>query len=525
MGKSLAREPAQLSDPVGMNSSGKIWLAPGLIGFAPVDIAVQGLRELHFAALGDRGYRFTTDAGELSVEDARAAFSSATIGILGHLAATDLEASDTILQAICEQADLYGGFDGMEGLAASAYLSSAQRADQPSDASFYYEYLSTSVGMPDVSGGGYETSPVFDQISGSLGLPSAQELQQIRDQISSGEDLLPQLSGLAHKGYAGAGRGAPTTGSPGYELGKGIADSAAGAALLNSTGRAVERVGDGAGDFLSGVGDFFHGVGKLLEGIGEFFANVFSSDSQGAKEQREQTVKEAPMGQCVPVTQPIHIEVHDHGVVNLYVGADGKVKDAPDQAKPGENPPTQGKSPNSREDRCPVADDTISPDFSVPFWKEKAVLAPTANTVGSGVDGLVTAAAVDGRWQGLQLRELPQVDALGLLNEIGPLGVLADRYLPAGTRTVRTPTRSRAQITDAISRWEAVITRATPTSGNRRAATIDIAALVQQLAWAGVLPDDRAAQAFVQLARRAASVGSPRLTTRSSFVRGRRHLS
>lgn len=505
----------QLSDPVGMNSSGEIWLAPSLIGFAPVDTAVQGLRELHFAAIGDRGYRFATDAGELSIEDARSAFSQATIGILGHLAATDLEASETILQAICEQADLYGGFDGTEGLAASAYLSSAQRADQPSDASFYYEYLTGSIGMPDISGGGYETSPIFDQVSGSLGLPSAQELQQIRDMINSGQDLVPQLNNLARQGYVGVGPGAGTSGSPTYDLAKGVGDSAAGTSLANSTGRAVERVADGTADLLDGVGDFFSGLGKLLGGIGEFFANIFSGDSTDTKEQREQTVREAPMGQCVAVTQQINVEVKSGGTFNLYVGADGKVQNAPDQAKPADNPPPQQKGPNSREDRCPVADDTISPDFSVPFWKEQAVLAPTANTVGPGVDGLVTAAAVDGRWQGVQLLAIPQVDALGLLSESGPLGVLEDQYLPLGTRALWTPPRSRAAIADAISRWESVLTKATPTNGSRRAATIDIAGLVQQLVRAGVQPDDRAAQAFVQLARRAAAFRSPRMTTRS----------
>ncbi|NUR95591.1 MAG: hypothetical protein HOV67_10060, partial [Kribbellaceae bacterium] len=458
-----------------------------------------------------------TDAGTLSVDEARAAFSSATIGILGQLAATDLGAGDAILQAICEHADLYGGFDGTEGIAASAYLSSAQRADRPSDAAFYYEYLTSSLGMPDQSGGGYETSPVFDQVSGSLGLPSAAEMQQIRELMSSGQDLLPQVAGLAHKGYAGGGRGAPASGNPMYDLGRGVGDSATGTALATSTGRAVERVADGAGDLLEGLGDLFSGLGQLLGGIGTFFANIFSGDSQETKEQREQTVKEAPMGQCVAVTQQINIEVKDHGTVNLYVGADGKVQNAPDQAKPAENPPAQNKGPNSREDRCPVADDTISPDFSVPFWKDQAVLAPTANTVGPGVDGLVTAAAVDGRWQGLQLQAIAQVDDLGLLNESGPLGVLEDHYRVGAT--VRTPPRTRSEIVDAISSWETVITKATPANGSRRAAIVDIAALVQQLARAGLRPDDRAAQAIVQLARRAAPAGAPRLAARSTLRR------
>src|SRR5690348_3199037 len=96
-------------------SAGDIYLSPSLLAVVTPDEAWLGIRELHFASIGDRGYNYVTDVGSMLPGEAQAAYSSAVAGVLGQLGAVGPQAADNLLGSLNDFVDIYGGFDGVEG--------------------------------------------------------------------------------------------------------------------------------------------------------------------------------------------------------------------------------------------------------------------------------------------------------------------------------------------------------------------------------------------------------------------------
>jgi hypothetical protein len=101
-GPTMATSIGRKHDPnyaIASTSVGDIYLSPSLLAVVTPDEAWLGIRELHFASIGDGGYPYVTNAGEMFPDEAQAAYGSAIAGVLGQLGAIGPQAASNMLDS------------------------------------------------------------------------------------------------------------------------------------------------------------------------------------------------------------------------------------------------------------------------------------------------------------------------------------------------------------------------------------------------------------------------------------------
>ncbi|HET9143110.1 hypothetical protein, partial [Actinophytocola sp.] len=275
-------------DAIASTASGDIWLSPALIAVVPADDAWLGLRELHFAAIGEVGHKFQTDAGALLPDEAQAAYSSAVAAVLGQIGATDPAAGDRLLESLCGAAGLYEGFDGLEGPALSALLS-AGRAGEPSQAMEEFHWLLSGMGMPEVPGGGYASTALLNPQTRDLGLLDGGRLGQLGNHPST-EQLWHHVEDLARDGVSSALGALGLNPRAAKDAGAAITAAAEGAAL-----------GANLGGLLGPAGSL---MGGIVGGLIAFFGELFGDDEA----QQRSAARDVASGDRVPVHSDLPLE-------------------------------------------------------------------------------------------------------------------------------------------------------------------------------------------------------------------------
>lgn len=177
---------------VSSTASGRIWLSPTLAAVVPADLAWVGIQDLHHAAIGDAGHRYSTPAVDLLPHEAFGAYSNAVTSVLAQLAVTVPDTGDALLTSLCEHVDLLGSFEGLEPIALAAY-SSAERSGQVRTGMDQLHHLVGGIGLPSVGGGGTTTTPVFDVGHGRLSFPHMADVRHhVEGLVASGD--LPRRS-------------------------------------------------------------------------------------------------------------------------------------------------------------------------------------------------------------------------------------------------------------------------------------------------------------------------------------------
>jgi hypothetical protein len=411
-------------------ATGGIWLSPSLAAVAPADVAWTGIQELHYAALGDGGFNYTTRAVKLFPEQAMAAYANSLTSVLGQIGAVSPEAGNQLLGSLAEHIDLTGSMDGLEALGLAAFQSASQLG-MPTPEMDNFCYVLGQLGVPEVSGGGVATSPVFDRGSGSIGFPSTQQLDHVVEQITgaagasgiSAQALQQGISLLAREGTAALGGASPEF----RQVVNAVTSAGVGAVEGALSGSALPGVGTVAGAIIGGLIGLFQGL-------------------FGGSEHHSEGARNLAAGHGVTVEN--HYHIHFHGVPQA-VGKDGSVGPAPAGAQgPGPTGPPSGQTLRPEPHKCEVGEGELDPGFKVPYWQDQALLLGSAAPIGPGLDGLCT----QSRDGALLMARLPEVDVLGALESGGV--VLQEQY----EQLVRAQ-RAVLEIPPARKVWSAARTR------------------------------------------------------------------
>jgi hypothetical protein len=370
-----------IEDPAAVafyGGSGPVFASAGLIALAPLDVAWQGISDLHQRSLGETVSPFSPAAG-LTPDEAFTEYSNAIAGVLGQLGATDATAGNRMLESLNGFADFQGGLDGLLSAYFSSYLS-AGRDGLVTGPMEQAAYLFGEYGFPGDLGGGAATAPIMQPGKGLLGFAGSDLLQQsVQPGASAGQmrDQLGQV--MDHLKDNPSGPANPSDGGgSGHQFSSVVAQTQAGAAL-----------GAVVGSFIAGpVGAT---VGGIIGGIVSFVAGLLdSSPSHPPAAASAQPAKDAAAGTKACVAPTIVIVTGNNNTVNI--GKDGTVhkNGAPPQTPPpsaGPHRPSPGGSPHKCELR---PDETIPEDFSLPYWATDAVFAPSIVPTGTGAEALLT---------------------------------------------------------------------------------------------------------------------------------------
>ena len=320
------------------------------------------------------------------------------VGILGQIGVTGPEAANTMLGSLNRFADLFGGFDGLEGVGMSAFLSSALVGDF-TPAMQQYQWLVSGLGMPDIGGGGFATCPVLHAGTGAFGLPSITDVQQRVQDSASGPTgaFLHAVESMAVNGISAVGTGLGLESATAKQVGNTVVETVAGVAI-----------GVAAGSVFGPVGWV---IGGIAGGIAGFFDSIFGSHD-GNQHTAAQGVASGDRA-VVQAQMPV-----EKGGRPQVVGADGSTGPAPPGAGSGPAPAPPNKScVTPAVHKCQV-DDGVVPDFAVPYWAQP-VLIGAAIPVGPGLDAMSTVVPLAGGLTGIQLAELPTVNEVGVLQSGG----------------------------------------------------------------------------------------------------------
>ena len=424
-GESMAVRDLSPTIAVATTTAGNIYLSPSMLVVMPIDQAWLGIRELHFASIGDGGYPYVTDAGKMLPDEARTRYSSAVTGVLGQLAAISPQGADNMLGSLSSFADLNSGFDGLEGISMSAMLS-ASRLGDPTPAMQYNQWLMAGLGAPAKSGGGYASSPVLDAATGALGLPSTSTVTQgwqNDTQVTVGQ-AITFLEGLAATGL--------TLGLEALGVPPGTARDVANGVVATADGVAV---GATIGSFLGPGGTV---VGGIIGGLVGLASDIFGHSSSSASSTPAQPAGAASQtmdGQFQAIAAALvaaaiaegskavvqgDVKVEKDGGP-LVVNSDGGTQPAPPDSQRKPAPAPDG--PSSREppvitpspDSCPVGDDDTITGFRVQFWGPDPILLGSAVPIGPGVDALTTTTGLPDGGTAIQIAALPSLDETGVL--------------------------------------------------------------------------------------------------------------
>ena len=490
---------------VATTTAGNIYLSPSMLVLMPVDQAWLGIRELHFASIGDGGYPYVTDAGKLLPDEARTRYSSAVAGVLGQLGAISPQGADSMLGSLSSFADLNSGFDGLEGISMSAMLS-ASRLGDPTPAMQYNQWLMVGLGAPAKSGGGYASSPVLDAATGAFGLPATSTVTQGWQndaQVWVGQ-AITFLEGLAARGLDAILEAFGASPSTARDVANGVVATADGVA-----------VGAGIGSFFGPVGTVVGGIaGGLVGLIGDIFGHSSSGGTPapaqpvGAVSQGQDGQFQAMMAGIVAalMAQGSHAVVQGDVKVEkdgapVVVDSEGSTKPAPPDSQ--RKPPPAPDGPSSREppvitpspDSCPVGDDDTITDFKVPFWGPDPILLGSAIPIGPGVDALTATTGLPDGATAVQMAGLPSLDETGVLVSGGAtLGVIEGELRQVEGRQRGLGIRGR----DPWSGLEAQLHGAHA----RHTAAVEPARLVRALRVHGFTPEDSISSVLRSLNRR-----------------------
>jgi hypothetical protein len=175
-------EDVVVASPAATPAAAPLALQPGWLRAGTPNLVWQGLRELHLRAVGS-DFHFTTSAGDLTKDEAFAAYGSAVANVLGQIAVADAGPAQEILGSLAGYAGAMGTLDGLE----SPFLS-ALSAAFPAGATDAVSRAATvwrTVGQPRQLGGGALTSPVVSA-GGGIALVSAEDLAQLDAGDSAG---------------------------------------------------------------------------------------------------------------------------------------------------------------------------------------------------------------------------------------------------------------------------------------------------------------------------------------------------
>jgi hypothetical protein len=457
--------------------AGDIYLSPAVLAVVVPDEAWLGIRELHFASIGDGGYDYATSAGTMLPDEAQAAYSSAVAGILGQMGAIAPHAANNMLGSLNDFVELYGGFDGLEGISMSAMLSSARLGDA-TDAMMQNQWLASGLGMPEVSGGGYGTTPVLNTATGGFGLAGTEEVRQGWQDASGGS-----IGGFIHRveGYVNDGISAAAT-----ELGIDKKDAKQVADTIQETAAGV-AVGAGIGSVLGGpVGAV---VGGIVGAAVGFFDSIFGSHDSTQRDTAQGVAngdRAVVQGNC-PVVKNGEQQV---------AGKDGSTGPAPAGATSGgASSPPQGSVIKPTPEKCPVDDDGVAPGFNIPFWGPSPVLLGAAILIGPGIEALTTTTELPNDLTGVHLTALPIVDEAGVMVS----GGLALAAVESELRLIEQSTGP--VVIGRGDAWEGLATRL-QTATQRHARTVPPAQLVRTLQSNGFAPEDSVASVLRTLYRR-----------------------
>ncbi|MGX7677284.1 hypothetical protein ACSMXN_00135 [Jatrophihabitans sp. DSM 45814] len=475
MATPLLRKSAA-SITIASTSAGDIYLSPSLLAVVSPDEAWLGLRELHFASIGDGGYKYVTNAGKMLPDEAQAAYSSAVVGILAQIGATSPDAANNMLGSLNDFVDLNGGFDGLEGISMSAMLSSSRLGDS-TDAMLQNQWLVSGLGMPGMGGGGFGTTPVFNAGTGGFGLPGTSQVSQGWDAAghSSIGGFIHTIEGYVFDGLAAAGT----------ELGLSPQDAKQVAGTIEETASGV-AVGAGIGSLLGPVGTV---VGGIIGGVVGFFDSIFGShnDTQHAAAQGVASGDSVVVHGDVPIVKDGEQQV---------VGKDGSTGPAPAGSTGGStsNPPA-GSCVKASPEKCPVDDDGVSSEFNIPFWGPSPVLLGAALPIGPGVEALTSTTELANDFTGIQLAQLPVIDETGVMLSGGvTLGTVE-----SALRQVEQSTRPA--VIGSGDAWGGLVAQL-QTAEPRHAGAVTSAQLVQTLRVQGFSPHDSVATVLRTLHQR-----------------------
>ena len=305
MGSSFAfRETAAIDPaPLYSNAAGGVWLAPAVVAVVPADEAWLGIQELHHAAIGDRSYKYLTDAGGMGPDDAFLAYSNAIAAAFGQLAGTSPAAADTLLGSLTNHVDLTGSMDGLEGLGLSAYGAASQLGITTGNMEAYQSVLQ-QLGIPDIAGGGMPTTTIYDKTLNQLGLPSTDFLQQSLANLGSRSSGPGIASSIINDAIGIAAReGAEALGP-------------AAAADFKHFGEVLGATGAGAAEGALIGGMFGPGgavVGGIIGGIIGFIGGLFGGDSEAPAKQNKCRPRGGGRDECAGRTACArHGDQHQH---------------------------------------------------------------------------------------------------------------------------------------------------------------------------------------------------------------------
>jgi hypothetical protein len=383
---------------IASTESGDIYGSPGLLLLAPPDLAWQGMSELHQRSLGVEMPELAL--GELGADEAFQQWSNTLLGVMGQIGATDWQAGATLLDSMSDHVERQGNLDGLEAPYLAAFASAA-RGDSDSIEVQRANSLLNELGIPGTLGGGAETAPILDIGARALSFVGHDALHQVLqpNRGRPAEQTLSDVRDLAN-GALGGNPSAPTTASP------------AEANFARSVASAI--TGASAGGALGSVAG---PIGTVLGAIAGFFVGLASGSDDGP---RPTPTTEHATGDKVVVN---NITVVNYNENPIIVNGNGNVVNvsapAPSTANVTPVPDSsttaapQRQCPAPEPLKCPRSDDDyrLSPDFTVPYWSDTAVFAPTMLPSGPGTDAF----AAPDTTGAFELLELPHIDPLGVL--------------------------------------------------------------------------------------------------------------
>ncbi len=385
----VVRDPAAISQL----ATGPVYLTASLLAFATPEVAWQGLADLHARAIGE--VAVGSMAEQLTQEEAFSYYSNGLSAVLSQLAVVDGPTADRMLDSLNDHADFQGNLNGLESPFFSAYLS-AGRDGSISDTMDRASDIFNDVGLPGRLGGGAQSSPILDAAGRMLGFPTQQDLGGL---AGTAADRLQQMLGDFTRPDAAGGSG------PGSSQDAG---EFAGSVIVGAIGLVTAALFSGP-----------LGAAELIVGAVAFFADLFGGSSDKVHEQA-QPAREASGGTTIVVENHVTVTVNVMGEGNtVTVGPTGTVTTTPAPTNaPAPAPAGPPATPKCTPEKCPVGDDSSVADFSLPFWRNDALMAPALCASGPGLDSLLT---VSGDM--VRILDLPTVDQTAQIDDAGLLTV------------------------------------------------------------------------------------------------------
>lgn len=417
------KEPIVLKETDG----GPILLAPAAFDVVETEHAWQILHDLHNRAIA-APTAFVPELAELMTrQEAAGAFESGIESVLAQLLVLEPDASVVAFGSVCDFADNYGTFDGLEsvfftGLIAAQYQGMELVLDRA-------QQILDRVGVPDVLGRGAEGTPILDVATSQLVFPGLDGINDpgLAEAIASGDvfGFLEDVTRNAGREWVHA-----------KKIVGDVTEIAGGIAVVLGTG--------GIGGALGGGSLIVHGASELFddakEAWREFGAHPLMPWTQGVGDPPPAGEPETSMGESARMLGHVIIgtarayeddfKPHEPPIITWGSGTpapapgeDGK-KNEKNEKKENNN---GGNNNGGANDQSPPADDELktSPvgDFDVP-WPAQGTRRAGAVTGGPGIEHLIGKIEVGC----FEMDDIPTLDAAGAFTEAGMFDVYLAEY-------------------------------------------------------------------------------------------------